>query len=250
MNVAGRKVWETGKYRNVELPESITVRLYADGSEIASTEAAAETGWAWNFGELPKYAAGEKIVYTVTEDAVADFIGEITGDVETGFTVTNTYNPKLGSLTITKTVKGDGADEKQAFTFTLTLTGMAGELSYIGAANGTFEASEPLTFKLAHGQSITVQGIIAGTTYEVTEAKSEDYTAKATGASGVISEGEALRSDFVNTYDGENDEKSDDATAIPKTGDPGNRAAAPVLAGLAIMWLGVGYYVIKRKLFA
>ena len=36
----------------------------------------------------------------------------------------------------------------------------------------------------------------------------------------------------------------------PKTGDDSNRMAMPVLIALAIMWLGVGCYVIKRKLFA
>ena len=248
VTVSGVKTWDLAGYENVVIPESVTIRLLANGIEIASTTANAEGNWAWSFGVLPATVNGAKIVYTVSEDAVEDFISAVTGDAATGYVVTNTYSPKLGGLTISKQVKGSGADKDEAFTFTLTLTGMTGEVAYTGAANGTFNAAEALTFTLAHGQSITVTGILAGTQYTVVETAHEDYSSEAINAAGTVAEGEAAKVDFVNTYIAEDEDEV--IVDIPKTGDDSNRMALPVLIALAIMWLGVGYYVIKRKLFA
>ena len=47
--------------------------------------------------KMPKYEAGKEILYTVTEDAVADYTTEITG-----YDITNSYAPGKTSVTVTK----------------------------------------------------------------------------------------------------------------------------------------------------
>ena len=61
-----------------------------------------EDGWKWEFKDLPKYKEGKEITYTITEDAVADYTTEITGDASEGFMVTNRYTPGKTSVSVTK----------------------------------------------------------------------------------------------------------------------------------------------------
>ena len=97
--VKGSKTWNDADNQDGKRPESITVRLLANGEEKDSqTVTADENGnWIYSFEKLPKYEAGKEIVYTVTEDAVADYTTEITG-----YDITNSYAPGKTSVTVTK----------------------------------------------------------------------------------------------------------------------------------------------------
>ena len=93
------KTWDDAGNQDGKRPESITVRLLANGEEKDSqTVTADENGnWTYSFEKLPKYEAGKEILYTVTEDAVADYTTEITG-----YDITNSYAPGKTSVTVTK----------------------------------------------------------------------------------------------------------------------------------------------------
>ena len=97
--VSGTKTWNDAEDQDGKRPESITVRLLANGIEKDSqTVKADEAGsWTYKFTDLPKYEAGEEIVYTVTEDAVPDYTTEISG-----YDITNSYAPGKTSVTVTK----------------------------------------------------------------------------------------------------------------------------------------------------
>ncbi len=97
--VKGSKTWNDADNQDGKRPESITVRLLANGEEKDSqTVTADENGnWTYSFEKLPKYEAGKEILYTVTEDAVADYTTEITG-----YDITNSYAPGKTSVTVTK----------------------------------------------------------------------------------------------------------------------------------------------------
>ena len=97
--VKGSKTWNDADNQDGKRPESITVRLLANGEEKDSqTVTADENGnWTYSFEKLPKYEAGKEILYTVTEDAVADYTTEITG-----YDITNSYAPEKTSVTVTK----------------------------------------------------------------------------------------------------------------------------------------------------
>lgn len=77
-------------------PESVTVRLYADGAEVDSAELKADAenadqDWKCVFEGLDRvHEDGSEIVYSVTEDGTAGYLSAVTGDADNGFTVTNT----------------------------------------------------------------------------------------------------------------------------------------------------------------
>ena len=96
-SVSGQKVWNDANNQDGKRPNSIKVRLLANGTEVATKDVTAADNWAYNFTDLPKYANGEEIVYTVTEDTVADYTTAINGT-----TITNSYTPGKTSITVTK----------------------------------------------------------------------------------------------------------------------------------------------------
>ena len=77
-------------------PDSVTVRLYADGAEIDSADLKANAGdpaldWKCTFDGLDRCNEdGSEIVYTVTEDGSAGYETAVSGDADSGFIVTNT----------------------------------------------------------------------------------------------------------------------------------------------------------------
>ena len=72
--ISGTKTWNDAEDQDGKRPESITVRLLANGIEKDSQIVKADEAgsWTYKFTDLPKYEAREEIVYTVTEDAVPD----------------------------------------------------------------------------------------------------------------------------------------------------------------------------------
>lgn len=74
---------------------SVSVHLLADGVDTGQSLILDEAGdWKGAFTDLRKYTAdGRQIAYTVSEDPVDGYTGEVTGDMASGFTVTNTVNP-------------------------------------------------------------------------------------------------------------------------------------------------------------
>ena len=91
------KVWKDNDNQDGVRPDKVTVRLLADGQEVASQELSAATDWKTVFTNLPKYNHGKQIVYTVTEDTVANYSAVIDGT-----TITNSYKPGKTSVTVTK----------------------------------------------------------------------------------------------------------------------------------------------------
>ena len=91
------KIWKDNDNQDGVRPDKVTVRLLADGTEVASQELSAATDWKTVFTNLPKYNNGKQIVYTVTEDTVANYSAAIDGT-----TITNSYKPGKTSVTVTK----------------------------------------------------------------------------------------------------------------------------------------------------
>ena len=88
ISISGSKTWDDANDQDGKRPDSITIRLYADGRQIKTATVTAEDGWAWTFENLPRYENGKEITYTITEDAVADYQSTING-----MNVTNRYVP-------------------------------------------------------------------------------------------------------------------------------------------------------------
>ena len=90
IQLEGSKIWDDDENKEGKRPSSVTVRLYADGTEIAQFEMNADNEWIWRYS-APKYAAGEEIEYTITEDEVEGYTCKIEG-----FVVTNSIVPPTG----------------------------------------------------------------------------------------------------------------------------------------------------------
>ena len=95
--VSGSKTWNDANDQDGKRPESITIRLLANGTEVDTKEVGADENWSWSFTDLPKYEAGKEIIYTITEDAVPDYTTEVKG-----YDVTNTYAPGKTSVSVVK----------------------------------------------------------------------------------------------------------------------------------------------------
>lgn len=93
VNVTVEKIWKDENDKNGIRPETVTVHLYADGTEAKQAVLSAQNDWTWVFDALPAYKNGQLISYTITEDAVSGYTTEITGNMDKGFTITNTYVP-------------------------------------------------------------------------------------------------------------------------------------------------------------
>ena len=84
------KVWKDSNNKENLRPNSITVNLFADGTQIASRTIVpdADGNWEYTFTGLDKYKAGKRIEYTITEDPVEGYTTTIQG-----YVVTNTHTP-------------------------------------------------------------------------------------------------------------------------------------------------------------
>ena len=74
----------------------VTIHLFANGTDTGTTLTLDDSNnWTGSFSNVRKYnQSGTEIQYTVTEDAVNGYNTTITGDQTTGFTITNTEQPK------------------------------------------------------------------------------------------------------------------------------------------------------------
>ena len=87
-SVSGTKTWRDNNNQDGIRPSSITVNLLANGQQVASKKVSASDNWQYSFDNLAAYANGQKITYTVTEDAVAGHTSTVDG-----YNITNTHNP-------------------------------------------------------------------------------------------------------------------------------------------------------------
>lgn len=170
----------------------------------------------WTIKDVP---ANTKGVVTfearVNEDAVQNGIGnKATVQIGNNKVETNTTDPDtkpaVGTLTVSKTVKAANdpsapVDIEKVFDFKVNLKDKAGntltgDYAYtIGEKRGTLGSGA--TFSLKHGQSIVIDGLPVGATYEVREKPTDGYTATAEGDTGAITkENPNAAATFTNTY--------------------------------------------------
>ena len=76
-------------------PDSITVKLFADGQDTGRELVLnAGNNWTGSFQDLAAFNGDEKIVYTIAEVRVDGYDTEIQGSAETGFVIRNTHTPE------------------------------------------------------------------------------------------------------------------------------------------------------------
>ncbi len=123
-------------------PGFITVKVLANGSAVEGMEALVlnkddtdandnvttisveGNSWAWTISGLPKYADGEEITYTVQEVNVDNryTASDVTGDMENGFSVTNTHTVGKTDVTVVKQwIDNDNRDGIRPASITVNL---------------------------------------------------------------------------------------------------------------------------------
>ena len=168
-SVSGTKTWNDNNDQDGKRPESITVRLYANGTEVAKKDVTAANGWTYSFDELDKYAEGKEINYTITEDAVDGYSTEING-----YDITNTHEVEKISVSGTKIWDdNDNQDGKRPESITVRLYANGTEVAKkdVTAANGWTYSFDELD-KYAEGKEIN---------YTITEDTVDGYEKEVTG---------------------------------------------------------------------
>lgn len=88
------KTWNDEDDQDGIRPESVTVRLLADGKETGKTLVLNKANnWAGTFSDLDEKASGRTVEYTIEEVKVDGYTTTISGNVTEGFVITNTYTP-------------------------------------------------------------------------------------------------------------------------------------------------------------
>ena len=96
--VSGKKTWDDKDDQDGLRPSSITVVLYDHlNNEIDRKTVTDKDNWTYTFDNLPKYANGEEIKYTVKEASVDGYETEINDN-----NITNKHIPEVISKTVTK----------------------------------------------------------------------------------------------------------------------------------------------------
>ena len=96
--VSGTKTWKDNDDQDGKRPDSIKVNLLANGKVVQIKTVTASDNWKYSFTNLPEFENGQKITYTVTEDAVAGYTSTIDG-----YNITNNHTPATVKVSGTKT---------------------------------------------------------------------------------------------------------------------------------------------------
>ena len=106
--VIGKKTWNDANNQDGKRPESITVKLLANGQVVDTQVVSEKESWIYTFENLPKFEAGEEIIYTVVENEVPGYSATYSKD---NYNITNSYTPETINIKVSKSwVDNNDAD--------------------------------------------------------------------------------------------------------------------------------------------
>jgi len=105
VDVKGEKTWNDNDNQDGKRPEKITVKLIKKvgdkAPEVVETKEVregADKKWTYEFKGLPRYEKGTEITYSIEEEAVAGYVGALSG-----YNLTNTHTPETVDISGEKT---------------------------------------------------------------------------------------------------------------------------------------------------
>ncbi|WBB30750.1 Cna B-type domain-containing protein [Parvimonas micra] len=105
VDVKGEKTWNDNNNQDGKRPEKITVKLIKKvgdkAPEVVETKEVregADKKWTYEFKGLPRYEKGTEITYSIEEEAVAGYVGALSG-----YNLTNTHTPETVDISGEKT---------------------------------------------------------------------------------------------------------------------------------------------------
>ena len=163
ISISGSKTWDDNDNQDGKRPSSIIVNLLADGEKVDSKTVTASDNWSWSFTGLDKYNSGTEIVYTISEDTVADYT-----TVVDGYNITNTHTPEKTTISGSKT--WDDADNQDGKRPSSIIVNLLADGEKVDSKTVTAENEWNWSFtdlnKYAKGREIQ---------YTITEDKVENY---------------------------------------------------------------------------
>lgn len=236
-----KKIWNDNEDAENTKPGSITVYLMQDENVIKNIELNADNGWEAEVDglEVLKEDGKTEYKYSVNEENVSGYDSNVVESEETDaagdggkvkvFTITNTKT-ETGSLKVSKTVEGNGADRNKAFKFKVELKNGGNPVSGVYPLDGTagsktgtivFDENGMASFELPDGESIVITGLPVGADYTVTENAYKNYKPSDNGKyNGKIETGKTGEISVVNTYD----EKYDISVSKTVKGNQGDKS--------------------------
>ena len=109
VHITGAKIWNDNNNEAGNRPGSITVHLYANGTEVASTSVSGD--WSFDFGSWPVWQSGNRISYTIAEDGVTGYTASYTTSASGSslvFQLTNTSNASVQGVSREQDTAGTG----------------------------------------------------------------------------------------------------------------------------------------------
>lgn len=205
------KVWEDGNNRDGIRPGSVTVQLYANGTEVPgeSLTLSEANQWQGIFHDLVKYQNGEAIRYTVEEVTTADgYTQQVVTGTDGIHRVTNTHAPETTVFRVSKEW-ADGNDSRGVRPDAIVVQLYAND---VAVPDGIAELSD------ANGWQYTWDSIFEGPMYVYRNGERIVYTVQEIGymENGVQIDGIPLG--YTVSYDGSDDGYS---TRIKNTYRPG-----------------------------
>ncbi|MCD7894245.1 MAG: Cna B-type domain-containing protein [Erysipelotrichaceae bacterium] len=118
------KNWDNNGYTDEESlrPDSITVYLKNGDDIVASKIITPDSNglWTYTFENLPKYDKdGKEIAYEVSEEALAGYDSQVSGNATNGYVITNTL--KTTEVTVSKTWEDKGNTDCRPDSITINL---------------------------------------------------------------------------------------------------------------------------------
>lgn len=236
-----KKIWNDNEDAGNTRPGNITVYLMQDENIIKNIELNADNGWEAEIDglEVLKEDGKTEYKYSVNEENVSGYDSNVVESEETDaagdggkvkvFTITNTKT-ETGSLKVSKTVEGNGADRNKAFKFKVELKNGGNPVSGVYPLDGTagsktgtivFDENGMASFELPDRESIVITGLPVGADYTVTENAYKNYKPSDNGKyNGKIETGKTGEISVVNTYD----EKYDISVSKTVKGNQGDKS--------------------------
>ena len=96
------KVWNDTDNQDGKRTNNVTVTLYANKYKVNDVVLNQSNDWTYTFINLPKYANGSIIVYTVDESVVPDGYYKNITNCGSCYKIINTYRPVFTNITVNK----------------------------------------------------------------------------------------------------------------------------------------------------
>ena len=94
MDIKVSGTWDDGNDKDGTRPQSVTVTLYANGSDTGQKIVLMkDNGWSGTFEDMALYKDSERLAYSVVEERLDGYTGEISGNDEEGYTISNHHEP-------------------------------------------------------------------------------------------------------------------------------------------------------------